>query len=179
MYKWECTRAKINYSNIITNPNRFELDINYRSHNGILQLASSVINLIWDFFPNSIDQLSREHSKVGGPRPTFFDGFQKEHLSDRKRSELDDVCTSNKQRRVDSDENPFIEFGADQVIIVRNDEAKMQVKKLINKAGLVMTVFETKGMEFNDVILYNFFTDSPARRKVILYRIFCFRSSYR
>ncbi|CAB5211866.1 unnamed protein product [Rhizophagus irregularis] len=165
MYKWERTRDKINRSNININPNRFELDINYRSHNGILQLASSVIDLIQHFFPNSIDKLSRERSKVGGPRPILFDGFQKEHLMDCEGSELDDDYTHNKQRRVDGVENLFIEFGADQVIIVRNDKAKMQVKKLINKAGLVMTVFEAKGMEFNDVLIYNFFTDSPACRK--------------
>ncbi|GES99336.1 TPR and ankyrin repeat-containing protein 1-like isoform X2 [Rhizophagus clarus] len=85
MYKWERTRAKINYSNIIINPSRFELDINYRSHNGILQLASSVIDLIRHFFPNSIDHLSCER--------------------------------------------------------------------------------EAKRMEFDDVLLYNFFTDSPASRK--------------
>jgi hypothetical protein len=177
-YKWERTRARINHRNII-NPKRFELNINYRSHNGILRLASSVIDLIWHFFPNSIDRLPPERSKVGGPQPIFFDGFKKEHLSDCKRRELDDVYTLNKQRRVDGDENPFVEFGADQVIIVRDEKAKMHVNKLINKVGLVMTVFEAKGMEFNDVLLYNFFTDSPACRKVILYRIYRFRSSYR
>ena len=55
----------------------------------------------------------------------------------------------------------YIEFGAEQVIIVCDDAAKLHLKKLIHKAGLVMTVFETKGMEFNDVVLHNFFTDSP------------------
>ncbi|PKY58174.1 P-loop containing nucleoside triphosphate hydrolase protein [Rhizophagus irregularis] len=162
MYNWERTRVKINHSNVDINPKRFELDINYRSHNGILKLASSIIDLIWHFFPNSIDRLSREHSKVCGPQPVFYDEFQKDDLLDREGSELDDDYT---HRRVDGDENPFIEFGADQVIIVRDNKAKMQVEKLINKAGLVMTVFETKGMEFNDVLLYNFFTDSPACRK--------------
>ncbi|CAB4428084.1 unnamed protein product [Rhizophagus irregularis] len=53
------------------------------------------------------------------------------------------------------------EFGAEQVIIVRNEEAK----KSVGNVGIVMTVFEAKGMEFNDVLLYNFFTHSPARQK--------------
>ncbi|GBB85844.1 hypothetical protein RclHR1_01230007 [Rhizophagus clarus] len=72
MYKWERTRAKINYSNIIINPSRFELDINYRSHNGILQLASSVIDLIRHFFPNSIDHLSCERGKIDGDENSFM-----------------------------------------------------------------------------------------------------------
>ncbi|CAG8826113.1 14456_t:CDS:2, partial [Racocetra persica] len=59
----------------------------------------------------------------------------------------------------------YIEFGAEQVIIVRNDDTKKEVKKQIKGGGLVMTVFEAKGMEFSDVLLYNFFTDSPAGLK--------------
>ena len=31
--------------------------------------------------------------------------------------------------------------------------------------GLVCSVFESKGLEFNDVLLYNFFTDSPAKNE--------------
>lgn len=133
-------------------PKQFELNINYRSHNGILQLASSVIDLIHHFFPDSIDHLSRERSEVGGPRPIVFKGFQAETF-------LFDVFS------VDERMPNCSEFGAEQVIIVRNEEAK----KSVGNVGIVMTVFEAKGMEFNDVLLYNFFTHSPARQKVQYY----------
>ncbi|CAG8633342.1 4892_t:CDS:2, partial [Ambispora leptoticha] len=56
-------------------------------------------------------------------------------------------------------------FGAEQVIIVRDEKSKSRVEDLIGKKGLVLTVFEAKGMEFNDVLLYNFFTDSPGGLK--------------
>jgi len=135
-------------------PNEFKLNINYRCHNGILKLASSVIDLIWHFFPNSIDKLSRERSEIGGPQPIILDGFQKHHF--KIFSEIENENMTN-----------YVEFGAEQVIIVRDIEAKNQVKGLIGKnAGLILTVFEAKGMEFNDVLLYNFFTDSPACQKV-------------
>jgi ATP-dependent exoDNAse (exonuclease V) beta subunit len=133
-------------------PKQFELNINYRSHNGILRIASSVIDLIRRFFPDSIDHLSPERSEVGGPRPIFFKGFQAETF-------LFDVFSVSEQMA------NCIEFGAEQVIIVRDDKAKERV----GKVGIVMTVFEAKGMEFNDVLLYNFFTDSPARQKVRYY----------
>ncbi|RIA86765.1 hypothetical protein C1645_318131 [Glomus cerebriforme] len=168
MYQWELTRAQANHRSIIK-PKQFDLNINYRTHNGILQLAASVVDLIRHFFPNSIDKLLPECSEVGGPQPIIFDGFQKSHFNsfvDRKHEPTYTygICMETKCRKR-TIQSSFIEFGADQVIIVRDKEAKEHLEELIGKAGLVMTVFETKGMEFNDVLLYNFFTDSPACRK--------------
>ncbi|RIA95504.1 hypothetical protein C1645_480447 [Glomus cerebriforme] len=148
MYEWELDRIKNISQRDTVAPKQFELNINYRSHNGILQLASSVIDLIHRFFPDSIDQLSRERSEVGGPRPIFFKGFRAETF-------LFDVFS------VDEHMANCSEFGSEQVIIVRDEKAK----KRVGKVGIVMTVFEAKGMEFNDVLLYNFFTDSPAGLK--------------
>ncbi|RIA97774.1 P-loop containing nucleoside triphosphate hydrolase protein, partial [Glomus cerebriforme] len=151
IYQWELNRTKINYNLCSMKPKQFELNVNYRSHNGILRLASSVIDLIWHFFPNSIDRLSRERGEIGGPLPIMFEEFQAE--------------TFHYNIFSVGEHASYVEFGAEQVIIVRNDAAKKRVKKLIGKVGLVMTVFEAKGMEFNDVLLYDFFTDSPARSK--------------
>ncbi|CAB4422205.1 unnamed protein product [Rhizophagus irregularis] len=150
MYKWEHTRVPTKNHNVIK-PKQFHLDINYRSHDGILQLAASVVDLIHHFFPNSIDKLPRERAEIGGPLPIIFDGFQKEYFK---------IFSTT-----DKDQNSFIEFGAYQVIIVRDDDAKSRLKKLIGRGAMVMTVYDAKGMEFNDVLLYNFFTDSPALRK--------------
>lgn len=167
IYKWELDRTKNDHSqhNAVL-PKQFELSVNYRSHNGILRLASSVIDLIHHFFPDSIDHLSRERSEVGGPRPIVFKGFQAETF-------LFDVFS------VDERMPNCSEFGAEQVIIVRNEDAK----KSVGNVGIVMTVFETKGMEFNDVLLYNFFTHSPARLKVQYYInygsvIYCILSTF-
>lgn len=67
-----------------------------------------------------------------------------------------------------------IEFGAHQVVIVRNEEAK---KSLPDEFGIdpdwVMTVQESKGLEFDDVLLYNFFTDSPAEGECDTATIHC------
>jgi len=70
-----------------------------------------------------------------------------------------------------------IEFGAQQVIIVRDEQSKAKlpdelkdnlVLVRINLRSIVFanqsyqqTVLEVKGLEFEDVLLYNFFTDSP------------------
>ncbi|CAG8547507.1 18433_t:CDS:10 [Acaulospora morrowiae] len=148
MYKWELDHHM--YSSIKSK--MFELNTNYRSHNGIIQLASSVIDLIKRFFPDSIDHLSRERGEVGGPRPIFFAEIE------AKTFLFNVFCAGDPTANC-------VEFGADQVIIVRNDETKKHVRNLNENAGLVLTVFEAKGMEFNDVLLYNFFTESPACSK--------------
>ncbi|CAG8506159.1 5597_t:CDS:10 [Cetraspora pellucida] len=155
MYTWELSRFERSLTNYkrhgTISPKQFELNINYRSHNQILQLASSVIDLIWHFFPDSIDKLSCERSEIGGPKPVVFCEVQAKDLFDNFSTDKQGEHVTNR-----------IEFGAKQIIIVRDDEVKHQVEELIKDSGMVETVFNCKGMEFNDVILYNFFTNSPA-----------------
>ncbi|CAI2173128.1 11614_t:CDS:2 [Funneliformis geosporum] len=133
-------------------PKEFELNVNYRSHKGILQLASSVIHLLHVFFPDSIDQLSPEFSEVGGPQPLIIEGCEAKALF--------------VHRNDNTNTDEFIEFGAGQVIIVRDEAARKRLEAINKDIGLVLTVFEAKGMEFNDVLLFNFFNDSPALLKV-------------
>ncbi len=58
---------------------------------------------------------------------------------------------------------PPVEFGCDQVVIVRDQKAKTTLPSILSHA-LCLTVYEAKGLEFDDVILYNFFTDSQMDR---------------
>ena len=60
-------------------------------------------------------------------------------------------------------EGSRIEFGAHQVILVRNDEAKSKIpEEFVSDKDWILTVQEAKGLEFDDVLVYNFFTDSDA-----------------
>lgn len=52
------------------------------------------------------------------------------------------------------------DFGAEQVIIVRDDEAKINLQAELGSIALILTILESKGMEFDDVLLYNFFSRS-------------------
>ena len=53
------------------------------------------------------------------------------------------------------------EFGAEQVILVHDDAAKAKLQAEIGDIALILTILQSKGMEFDDVILWNFFTDCP------------------
>ena len=125
------------------------LTTNYRSHTGLLNLASSVIDLMDRLFSNSFDHLPDDEGIFPGPKPIVLDSCKVEDLAD--------VLRTNKR------ESSKIEFGAHQVIIVQSEEAKKTIPDVL-KAGIVLTVFESKGLEFDDVLLYNFFKDSKVSK---------------
>ena len=126
-------------------PTIHELEINFRSHSGILKLAASVIHLLKKLFPSSFDNLPVDSGLYPGPKPVL--------LVSCDISDLAYLLRKNKRQ------SSFIEFGAHQVIIVQTEIAKQKMPDVL-KSGIVLTVFEAKGLEFDDVLLYNFFHDS-------------------
>ena len=118
---------------------------NFRSHSGILQLAASVIDLLMSFFRSSLDKLPSDQGMFPGPKPVL--------LLSCSYSDLALLLRGNRR------EASAIEFGARQAIIVQSEDAKKNLPDEL-KAGIVLTVFESKGLEFDDVLLYNFFADS-------------------
>ena len=54
-----------------------------------------------------------------------------------------------------------VEFGAEQVILVRDEQMKEKLREDFGEAALILTILESKGMEFDDVVLWNFF-EHPA-----------------
>ncbi|KAH8693394.1 hypothetical protein GQ44DRAFT_832739 [Phaeosphaeriaceae sp. PMI808] len=131
----------------IAKPAQFFLSQNYRSHQGILSLASLVMQMLWTGFPETVDKLAPEVGRLVGPRPTIFVGFGAEVLSAQM------VGLVQLHERV-------ADFGAEQVILVPDKDAKMRLQAQIGDAALVLTILQSKGMEFDDVILYNFFSES-------------------
>lgn len=125
-------------------PKIVQLKKNYRSHGRILELANSIVDLVQLYFPHTIDKLKREISDIEGPKPIILEGYTPEDLI----TMMADSSGSKKPT-----------FGSNQVVIVRTQEAKNNLPFFL-KHSLCLTVFETKGLEFDDVILYNFFNDS-------------------
>ena len=124
------------------------LTINFRSHSGILQLAGSIIDLLQMFFKGSIDHLPADKGMFSGPTPVILESCEE--------SDLALLLSSNKR------ESSRIEFGAHQVVLVQSKEAKENLPSIL-KGAIVLTIFESKGLEFDDVLLYNFFHDSMVR----------------
>ena len=134
-------------------PDMQDLRENYRSHTGILELANGVVVLMEHFFPESFDILPKDQGIFPGPKPSL--------LMVTEYDELALMLRGNRRR------SSPIEFGARQVILVRSDEVINEMPEELT-VGLVMTIFEAKGLEFDDVLLYNFFTDSKVFYTVTL-----------
>ncbi|KAG2708633.1 hypothetical protein I3760_05G201500 [Carya illinoinensis] len=128
----------------------FHLSQNFRTHDGVLKLAQSVIELLYHFFPQSIDVLEPENSLVYGEAPILLESGSNENAI---------ITIFGKSGA------SIVGFGAEQVILVRDDSARKEVAKYVGKQALVLTIVECKGLEFQDVLLYNFFGSSPLQNK--------------
>ncbi|KAL4268195.1 UvrD-like helicase ATP-binding domain-containing protein [Pleurotus pulmonarius] len=138
-------------------PASFQLAVNYRSHGGIVNCAHSVVQLIMRFWPDAIDALQPEHGVIDGPKPVFFNGWDRD--------------TMRYEQFLFGSSGQSIEFGAQQCILVRDESAKMRLRGQVGDIGIIMTIYESKGLEFNDVLLYDFFEDSAvelSRWRVVL-----------
>ncbi|XP_066100841.1 TPR and ankyrin repeat-containing protein 1 isoform X1 [Saccopteryx bilineata] len=145
------SRSTVNKQYAVRKPKRIhQLYQNYRSHSGILDLASGVVDLLQFYFPESFDRLPRDSGLFDGPKPTFLESCSV--------SDLAILLRGNKRK------TQPIEFGAHQVILVANEMAKEKIPEELGLA-LVLTIYEAKGLEFDDVLLYNFFTDSEAYKE--------------
>ena len=123
----------------------YQLTHNYRSHAGILRLASSVVDLLLRYFKDSFDKLQKDEGLFEGPKPVLLESCSPADLA---------MILQGNQRQ-----SSRIEFGAHQVVLVASNEARETMPDEL-KHGLVMTIYEAKGLEFDDVLIYNFFKDS-------------------
>ncbi|XP_052204549.1 uncharacterized protein LOC127809634 [Diospyros lotus] len=129
------------------------LSQNFRTHDGVLRLAQSVIDLLYHFFPHSIDVLEPEMSLIYGEAPILLESGNDENAI---------VSIFGKSGNAGGD---FVGFGAEQVILVRDDCARMEMSSSVGKRALILTIVECKGLEFQDVLLYNFFGSSPLKNQ--------------
>ncbi|KAI9170204.1 hypothetical protein LWI28_024307 [Acer negundo] len=126
---------------------------NFRTHAGVLKLAQSIIELLFRFFPHSIDVLKPEISLIYGEPPVLLESENNE-----------DAIIKIFGNRGNFGGN-IVGFGAQQVILVRDDCARKEISNRVGKQALVLTILECKGLEFQDVLLYNFFGSSTLKNK--------------
>nr|XP_016447626.1 PREDICTED: TPR and ankyrin repeat-containing protein 1-like [Nicotiana tabacum] len=119
----------------------FQLLQNFRTHTGVLKLAQSVIDLLRHYFPQSVDVLKPETSLIDGAAPVLLKPGDDENA----------ILTifGNRGNNV----GKIVGFGAEQVILVRDESAKKEIFGLIGQKALVLTIVECKGLEFQASLL--------------------------
>lgn len=130
-------------------PRVFQLGLNYRSHHGIVKFGSMVMDLLWRTFPQTVDKLVPEEGLLCGPTPIMFIGCERDVL-------MKATLAGSKEAPADK-----AKFGAEQVILVRDEESKACLRSSVGDIALVLTILQSKGMEFDDVVLFDFFTSCP------------------
>ncbi|KAL9181777.1 hypothetical protein ACHAXT_012120 [Thalassiosira profunda] len=113
------------------------VNVNFRSHAGVLNCAGGFLDLLFQHFPGSAKQLEKDHGLFKGARPGVFRGVQVEQLSTLLKERLQ---------------------GA--VVLVHDESAELWKKRL--GYPLVYGIREAKGLEFKSVIVLDFFGEIPA-----------------
>ncbi|CAE6496461.1 unnamed protein product [Rhizoctonia solani] len=127
----------------------FELNVNFRSLSGIVCFAGYVVQGIHNLFPESIDPMEPEKAKHYGDPPILFTDIR------------DEVGYFEKFLLGSSTSNRVV-FGAQQAILVRDAETAEQLDARLQGLCNVLPIMDSKGLEFDDVLIYNFFSQSAA-----------------
>lgn len=115
----------------------FQLSQNFRTHIGVLKLAQSVIDLLYYYFPFAVDKLNPETSLIHGDPPILLESGGLENA----------IISIFGGSHSSTSEGPN-GFGAEQVILVRDDSDKRDILDILGTRALVLTIFESKGLEF-------------------------------
>jgi hypothetical protein len=141
------------------------LTVNYRSHQQILELGNNIVLLIKMLFPNMIEYLPPEESPITGARPMLIPLGQKVdsliEFMKKNMGLVDDPEDSLKEDKKNS-----FKFANGQVFITRDYRSKQTLLSNFPNC-IALTILEAKGMEFDDVILYNYFTDSDSHKPML------------
>jgi hypothetical protein len=136
------------------------LALNYRSHDGIVAAAASVARLLMQLFPAAVDRTPPERGCFAGARPLLVTHTR---AADVLQLILDGG--DNDDDDGDASAREPVDFGAHQVFLVRDDAARAallaDVPELRLLKGQVLSVAESKGLEFTDVICWNLASWSP------------------
>ena len=135
----------------IKEPEEIQTNLNFRCHYPVLKLAHLIFEMIFLLFPNTLDKVKCDFTKdISGYQPsiiTDLDSFIKKLTGEKNNNDKN----SNKKE---------FTFAFNHCFICRNIEAEKKLSEKYDKKILTSTVTESKGMEFEIVIIYNFFKDA-------------------
>ncbi|PWA68458.1 UvrD-like Helicase, ATP-binding domain-containing protein [Artemisia annua] len=103
---------------------------------GKQERAQSVIDILYCYFVHSIDKLEPETSLISGEAPVLLESGKDENAI---------VTIFGGSGSV----GEVVGFGAEQVILVRDERAKTEIFEYVGRQALVLTILECKGLEFH------------------------------
>ncbi len=113
------------------------VNVNFRSHAGVLNTAGDILSLMFGAFPESATELKEDKGLFSGPRPGVYDRVPADRLSTLVREKLNGI------------------------VILTHDEKVESWRERLDGYPLVYGIRAAKGLEFKRVILLDFFSDLP------------------
>ncbi|KAG8697931.1 hypothetical protein FRC11_014734, partial [Ceratobasidium sp. 423] len=126
---------------------QFQLTVNFRSHNGIVQCAASIVQKLYELFPHSLDKMEPETGRSTGALPVVF-------------TDASSDIFLFEQFLLKSSPSSNTMFGAQQAILVRSEAVAEELNSTLSELCPVITIADSKGLEFEDILIYNFFSTS-------------------
>lgn len=109
------------------------VNVNFRSHAGVLNAASAVLDLLFNAFPGSAKELPKDKGLFIGPRPGLFHNVEPTILRE------------------------LVEKIEGVVLLTMYDSEVERLKEIVGDKVVVLSIRDSKGMEFPDVIIVDFF----------------------
>ena len=113
------------------------VNVNFRSHAGILNAAASILSQMFTYFPDSAKQLGRDDGLFKGPRPGIFHKVKFEIMAELLSERLSGT------------------------VVLTHDECVKEVKDKLGGYELVYGIRRAKGLEFKNIIIVDFFSSLP------------------
>jgi hypothetical protein len=113
------------------------VNVNFRSHAGILDTAAAFLDFLFKYFPGSAKQLKKDHGLFQGSRPGVHKVNKKELA----------VLLSDKLKGT---------------VVLVHDESAHYWRQALGDYKLVYGIREAKGLEFKSVMLLDFFKELPS-----------------
>lgn len=131
-------------------------------------------------FPDMVDKLPPEIGQYLGPKPIIFGnlmcsvrknpspadidvkvGSELIELLEMAGSSNEDDNTVEQRTKGQGESTEVKKPKNQQVIIVRDQQIQEQLQTKLGDGSLVFTILQSKGMEYDDVFLFDFFSSSP------------------
>lgn len=138
-FRWENLSEVFHRKFYVTPPRKLDLSYNYRSVGAIIDLANSI---------NEIQKKYTDQQTKTRPPVSLHHGGKPQLISGIKAREIGQIIK---------------DFGPHQAIIVRNERVRETLRnsfyKHFKQSPLVFTIDQVKGLEFESVILWEFFRE--------------------
>ena len=114
------------------------VNVNFRSHAGILNCAGAFLDYLFKYFPGSAKQLKKDHGLFQGSRPGLLHKVKANQLATLLSDKLNGT------------------------VVLVHDESADYWRKALGDYKLVYGIREAKGLEFKSVMILDFFSELPS-----------------